>query len=172
VSTPAQICYLDTSVITTALVQSINHHSASLEYCRHAAAEAHTVCFSELLRLEYAHSLRVLPSQLDSATFRLHGLHRWDRQTVRERWYRRGWSQFDEFVNQFVRVIEVGLSRPILDSANHLMGSCNLGSYDAAHAATALAIGATELACVDSHFSRVNHLIAVRLIRDQPATAT
>jgi hypothetical protein len=114
----------------------------------------------------------VLPPQLDSETFRSHGLHRWDEQPVRERWYRRGWGQFDNFINQFARVTEIGLSRSILDSTNDLMGSCNLGSYDAAHVATALMFGATEFASVDGHFSRVSHLIAVRLIRDQPPSLT
>lgn len=66
----------------------------------------------------------------------------------------------------FTLVTEYGLTRTILDSASDLMASCNLGSYDAAHVATALASGATEIAAVDGHFSRVNHLIAVRLIRD------
>lgn len=158
--------YLDTSVITTALVESIGHHRAALDYCQRLGAERSSVCYSELLRLEYAHFLRVLPAQLDPVTIRTYDLHRWDRLSVRERRFRRGWEQFDTFMSGFTLVTEYGLTRTILDSASDLMASCNLGSYDAAHVATALASGATEIAAVDGHFSRVNHLIAVRLIRD------
>lgn len=69
-------------------------------------------------------------------------------------------------MSEFTLVTEYGLTRTILDSATDLMASCNLGSYDAAHVATALAAGASEIAAVDGHFSRASHLIAVRIIRD------
>jgi predicted nucleic acid-binding protein len=166
------MCYLDTSVVTTALLPSINHHSAALEYCRNVAEQRGSVCFSELLRLEYAQFLRIVPSRLDIATQRAQGVHRWDRQSVRERWFRRGWDQFDGFTEQFARTTEFGITRNILDTAIDLMVSCNLGSYDAAHVATALASGATEIATVDGHFSRVSHLIAVRIVRDPQAASS
>ncbi len=75
-------------------------------------------------------------------------------------------------MSEFPRVAEYGLTRTILDASNDLMASCNLGSYDAAHVATALAAGATEIAAVDGHFSRASHLIAVRLIRDPQAVSS
>jgi predicted nucleic acid-binding protein len=73
---------------------------------------------------------------------------------------------FDNLMAQANHVREIALDRAILGAANDLMATCNIGSYDAAHVATALAVGATEVAAVDGHFSRVSHLIPVRLIRD------
>ena len=169
-STPARVCYLDTSVVTAAMVAAENHRAA-LEYWQELALADASVCFSELLRLKYAHFLRGLPSRLGYATQRTFGLHRWERQSVRENWYRIGWRLFDNLMSQVGHVRETALDRSILDTSNDLMATCNIGSYDTAHVATALAVGATELAAVDGHFSRASHLMTVQRIRDsQPGS--
>jgi predicted nucleic acid-binding protein len=162
---------LDTSVVTAAIVAAENHRAAH-EYWQELALADAAICFSELLRLEYAHFLRGLPARLDYTTQRGFGLHHWERQSVRENWYRLGWRLFDDLMSHIGYVREIALDRSILDFSNDLMAACNIGSYDAAHVATALAVGATELAGVDGHFSRVSHLIPVRIVRDSQAASS
>jgi predicted nucleic acid-binding protein len=165
------VCYIDTSVVTAAIVAAENHRAAQ-EYWQELALSGASICFSELLRLEYAQFLRGLPSRLDYASQRTFGLHRWERQTVRENWFRLGWRLFEDLMAGVSYVREIALDRSILDTSNDLMIACNIGSYDAAHLATAIEAGAIELAAVDGHFTRASHLMSVRLIRDSQTSST
>jgi predicted nucleic acid-binding protein len=104
------VCYIDTSVVTAAIVAAENHRAAQ-EYWQELALSGASICFSELLRLEYAQFLRGLPSRLDYASQRTFGLHRWERQTVRENWFRLGWRLFEDLMAGVSYVREIALDR-------------------------------------------------------------
>jgi predicted nucleic acid-binding protein len=168
----ADLVYFDTNVITTALAPGLPHHRAARDFCDGVIHDRNPVAFSELLRLEYAHYLRAIPGSYDPATLRSLGLHRWEREDVRRRWLRSGFSDFERFVSQFAAISEVMLTRDIIDYATDLMIICNLGSYDAADVATAISIGASRIATLDKQFVRARSVIDVQIIaEDEPPDA-
>lgn len=169
---PIESCYADTSLLVTALVSNIEHHQAAIDFCNLLIADGATVYISELVRLEFSNSYRRLIGSLPPDVFREHGLRRWDKSaTVRQRWLDRGKESLEDLVLRFERTLEVQLTRELIDEAHRLMGSHNLQSYDAAHVATAIAAGATDLAAVDGHFERADGLVTVHIVRD-PTSVT
>ena len=163
-----QAVYFDTSLITTAAIQpAVEHHEAAISFCERTIAARSSVYFSELMRLEYAQALRALSTTVDEATRRAFRLHRWDQVGVRRQWMEYGSQRLDVFLSQFDWV-EVALDRDAINAARDLMISCNLSSYDAAHVATALSLGITDLAAVDGHFERASHLLTIHTVRTPP----
>jgi predicted nucleic acid-binding protein len=158
--------YLDTSLVTTAMTTDIEQHEAARVYCENLVRQSSAVTFSELLRLEFAHHLRVVVRSLHPQTIRLYGLHRWEREPIRRHWIDTSFNRFETFLSLFADVQEVRLTREIIEYANELMITCNLDSYDAAHVATALATGATRIVTLDRHYERVRHIIDVHIIPD------
>ncbi|HUG15325.1 MAG TPA: PIN domain-containing protein, partial [Thermomicrobiales bacterium] len=108
--------------------------------------------------------------RLTDSTYREFRLDRWDQIRVRQRWVDYGNDLLEVFLREY-RWVEVALDRDIIDEARQLMVSCNLSSYDAAHVATALSLGITDLAAVDSHFEHAGHLLTVHTIRSTPAVS-
>jgi predicted nucleic acid-binding protein len=64
--------------------------------------------------------------------------------------------------------LEIDLNQRILDTALDLMATYQLKSNDAIHVATALAVGATEIATADADFLAIQGIggLAVTLIRE------
>jgi len=158
--------YLDTSIVTTALYDNFEFHDAARGFCGSLVRDHHPVCFSELLRLEYAHSLRRIVGTLDPGSLRSLGLHRWERAHVRRRWIDAGFDRFERFIAQFALAQEIALTRETIDYATELMVFHNLDSYDAAHIATALSVGASHIVALDRHYGRVRNIIDVHIIPD------
>jgi predicted nucleic acid-binding protein len=156
--------YFDTSLLTTAVFRPIVHHEAAERFSQDVLLSGRSVYISELIWLEYAHALRSMSSNIDEATQREYHLHRWDLAHVRSRWVNHGVALLRAFLARF-DTYEVPFERHIVDDAIEIMVSCNLSSYDAAHVATALSLGITELAAVDSHFERASHLLTVHTVR-------
>lgn len=164
-----EACYLDTSFLTTAIYSSLKHHRAAAAFAQRLFADNTTVYISELVRLEFAQSLKKLCSQVDQATRDHFRLQHWDRQDVRERWIEVGVSLLDSFLSQF-NYVELSITPAIVEDACSLMGKVNLSSYDATHVALALAAGVSNLAANDDHFERASGLLTFHHTYD-PADA-
>jgi predicted nucleic acid-binding protein len=159
-------CYLDTSLLSAAIVGHSAHHPAAQAFCEHLIAADVPIVVSELVYLEYANFLRTLVGRLPPAVARSHGLHRWERSPpIRERWLGAGMTELDTFMRRFAAVDTLALTQPTIDAARLIMATCNLASYDAAHVVTALSAGASHLAAVDDHFSRAGQFLEVAVIR-------
>ena len=129
--------------------------------------DAGTVIYvSQLVRLEYAHSLKRLAPKLDEETQRRFQLHLWDRQRVRERWMTHGFGLLNDFLDQFAYA-ELGMTHQVVDDALRLIGTINLESYDAAHAALALAAEVRNFATIDTHFMRPQGMLTVHIVHDR-----
>lgn len=90
---------------------------------------------------------------------RLWRLHRWgDLQDVRENWYEHCIRSYEHLLGQFNESIEVSISREIIANVLDIMTVFQLDSYDAIHAATALATGTRALATMDSDFVRLSSI--------------
>jgi hypothetical protein len=124
-SPPIASCYLDTSLTTTAIFTTIEHHQAAAGFCQQLFAFNATIYFSELLRLEYAEFFRRLQERVDAATRSHFRLQRWDLPHVRARWLEHGFRRFEQFINQFAAAREVALTRAIIDDAHRLMATHN-----------------------------------------------
>jgi predicted nucleic acid-binding protein len=158
--------YLDTSLITAATSRAFSHHEKALAFSAESVIAKRNVLVSEFMRVEYGHHLRVVERWMDRQSFRSHGLHRWDRESIRRRWVTQGMTALDAFLHQFASVQEVSLSRDIIDQAAEIMVICNLDSYDAAHVATALTAGASRIVTLDRELVRARSVIDVFLIPD------
>lgn len=71
---------------------------------------------------------------------------------------RRSRREFDTLLRTFAVVYEVPYRSAIWQHAVQLMSLHNLRSYDAAHVATALAVGVSDFASVDSDYLRISEL--------------
>lgn len=156
--------YFDTSLLTTAIFPPVEHHQAAERFSDNVLRSGASVYISELIWLEYAHALRRMSANIDEVTRREFRLERWDLTHVRHRWIDYGISLLRDFLARF-DTYEVPIERSMMDLALEIMVSCNLSSYDAAHVATALSLGVTDLAAVDGHFERASHLLTVHTIR-------
>jgi predicted nucleic acid-binding protein len=159
-------CYLDTSLLSAAIVNHSAHHAAAAAFCEQLITSGTTVVISELVYLEYANFLRTLVGQLAPGVARAHGLHRWERQPqVRLNWIEVGAGQFETFMRRFAAVEGIALTQPTIIAARRMMAVCNLASYDSVHVVTALSAGVSHLAAVDDHFARARDLLDVIIVR-------
>ncbi|HUG60954.1 MAG TPA: type II toxin-antitoxin system VapC family toxin [Methylomirabilota bacterium] len=162
--------YLDTSVVSTALISAIPHHNASHRFLAGLVESETTVVFSQILRLEFSQFWFRLPksSYLDAETVRTFQLRAWDRRSaVREQWMTEGVAQFNALLARFPGFAEAPFDLLTWSLGNDLMARYRLRSHDAVHAATALRSGVLDFASVDGDFRRVPNL-RLRLLRDQP----
>ena len=159
-------CYLDTSLITAAMIESVENHVAARDFCARLVADNATVWISELVRLEYLHFLRLICPKLAPEIIRQYGLNNWHRIGVRRNWIALNMADFDAFMSQFAVAHELALTRGIVDEGQRLMIDLNLPSNDAAHVATALAVATRDIAAIDAHFSRAQGSLTVHIVRD------
>jgi predicted nucleic acid-binding protein len=158
--------------MSSAKMPGVLHHHAASKYRDALIAQGSTVWYSELLRLEFPQVLVAVgndPRQLSGAVRRRFRLQHWGRlEDVRREWLREGMDQFESFVRRFDEVYEADIDEIIRENALEIMARCQIRSYDAIHASTALAVGCTELVTVDADFIAVHEagIINVRLIRD------
>jgi predicted nucleic acid-binding protein len=104
------------------------------------------------------------PTALSQRERRRRRLHRWgDLREVRSDWYRYCFDGYEELLDQFSAVEELAINRSIIESARDLMSDYQVNSYDAIHAATALAIGASMLATMDAGFLKLTTIPSLTL---------
>jgi predicted nucleic acid-binding protein len=150
-----QVVYLDTSLVAAAVAE-IRQHAAVQAFLDGLRQGNSQVFVSDLVRVELAQAIKAIannPNAIPQRTRRKWKLHRWgDLQQVREDWYEYCFTNYDTLLAQFVTAEEVALSRSVIESAIELMAAFQIASYDAIHAATALAAGASTLATLDADF--------------------
>ena len=66
-----------------------------------------------------------------------------------------GLTELERLLGQFHEVLEIPLDQAIIDSSVALMCECQIASYDAVHAATALDIGVSHVVTADADFLRI-----------------
>jgi predicted nucleic acid-binding protein len=165
---------LDTSFIVHALIESQSLHGPCSTFLERLVAEEVTVVVSELLEVELA-----------EVTFRIALTERWGRAWRRHRTdgrvRRRGQRLLDDVQGRYRLLLDAVTEAPIplapvAGSAARLMTDCGLASYDAVHAATAVAAGADAIVTTDSGFGLLppsllaiytnrRHLAACRALR-------
>lgn len=167
---PHQV-YLDTSLVTAAIIAGIPHSVASAEFCRRLAVEGRPVFFSQILRLEITQAFMNLvnrPGQLPADIQEEFGLAAWNENfLVREGWLRFCIAQLEDFLGQFEEVFELPFTPSIWRRSVGIMALDRLRSHDAIHVATAREYGIISFVTGDDHFLRISDL-EVLLIRDDP----
>jgi predicted nucleic acid-binding protein len=125
------------------------------------------VVVSDLVQIELAQAAKGAandPTTLSQRERRRRRLHRWgDLRDVRSEWYRYCFDGYDELLDQFSAVEELAINRSIIESARDLMSDYQVNSYDAIHAATALAIGASTLATMDVGFQKLSPISVLKI---------
>lgn len=153
--------YLDSSVFVAAIIGGDPHSAACTRYCADLAAHNATVCFSELARLEIAHVIRRLATTnaAPQDLYRHYRLSRFNtNRMIRQRWMQFGMGEFDALLRTFFVAYEAPYQSAIWRQSIQLMALHNLRSYDAAHIATALALGVADFTSVDGDYARVSGL--------------
>jgi predicted nucleic acid-binding protein len=129
------------------------------------------VVVSDLVQIELAQAAKGAandPTTLSQRERRRRRLHRWgDLREVRSDWYQYCFEGYDELLDLFSAVEELAINRGLIESALDLMSDYQINSYDAIHAATALAIGASMLATMDAGFLKLAPIssLTIHLIR-------
>jgi len=166
--------YLDTSLATAAVIQGTKSHNIASTFCAQCATSGTRVYFSQLLRIELLQAIRsvgTLYGSLPEEIRRERRLARWGRDIeIRRSWMQYGVDGFSTLIDQFAEVYELPLTDDIWVRSADLMVTCQIDSYDAVHAATALELGVYDLATIDAHFTRVAEL-TVHLLRDSEPDA-
>lgn len=147
---PAVIA-LDTSLVVEALIESQPLHSVCSQFLVRLAETDTTVVTSDLLEIELA-----------EAAFAIALKERWGgtwrRHRTDGRVRRRGRRLLDEVISRHeallssLTTITVPVGR-VTASAAELMARHGLASYDAVHAASAIAAGAEAIATTDTGFA-------------------
>lgn len=161
--------YLDTSVVAATVIAGSPHHLAARAFCDEIVRSELNVYISQFLSLELLQAIRTIatdPAALPEITRRCHRLERWGVDLdVREAWMDYGVREYDALCQSFVNFFEIPMRSEDWRNSIALMCQYHLKSYDACHAATALALGVHDLATIDAHFTRVSEL-TVHLIRN------
>jgi predicted nucleic acid-binding protein len=164
-SAPILDVYLDTSVITAAIVQGSAHHRAAREYCDALVSSASRVYISRLVRIELLRAIRILaavPENLPGSVRRRHRMGHWGNDiVVHEQWMRSGIERCEALPGDFIEMYELPLDYPDWDRVAELMAAFHLSSYDAVHVATAFEAGIHTIASVDADYTRVTSLNVV-----------
>ena len=160
--------YLDTSLVAAAVLVGSPHHRAARAYCEQVAAQQRNVYFAQFLRIELLQAIRMIgtdPTALPEVMRRRNRLGKWGFDAdVRHAWLAYGVAQFEQLLGEFAAVAELPWSVPAWTRSMEIMWRCQVKSYDAFHAATALEHGIFSFATVDGHFTRIDEL-AVELVR-------
>ncbi|HEY7060014.1 MAG TPA: type II toxin-antitoxin system VapC family toxin [Chloroflexota bacterium] len=169
---PARI-YLDTSIVVAAMIGGVAHSAPSCEFCQRLAVAGSQIYYSQLLPLEVVEAIKNLvvrrPAQLPEHLRRRYRLDDWESdRVVRQRWLAFGIRQFDAFLDQFDRVVELPLHETIWRRSIRLMSQYKLRSYDAVHLATAKEHNLRHFATVDRWFAAVTSP-RIWLTRDAPS---
>jgi predicted nucleic acid-binding protein len=143
---------LDTSFVVRALIESEPLHGACASFLDRIVDAGVAVVTSELLEVELA-----------EAAFAIALKERWGRGwwTHRSdgRARRRAQRLLDETTGRYASLGQSAAAHvsipigPVTDDALHLMGCCGLASYDAVHAASAIAGGAEAIVTTDTGFA-------------------
>lgn len=149
---PATVA-LDTSFVVEALIESQRLHVPCRDFLDRLVASGPTVVTSDLLSVEMA-----------EAVFAIALKERWGREW---RWHRsdgrarRKARRLLDDVNTRFRTVLAPLDHvsvpvaPVADAAMNIMGNYGLASYDAVHAAGAIASGAEAIITKDTDFARL-----------------
>jgi predicted nucleic acid-binding protein len=165
-----EVLALDTSFVVEALIESQPLHSACAGFIERLVDAGTTVVTSDLLEIELA-----------EAAFAIALKERWGRQwrqrRVDGRVRRRGRRLLEEVISRHrlllssVPHVSMPLGR-IADAAASLMTEYGLASYDAVHAASAIAAGAEAVVTTDTGFARLpSALLAMYTDRSRVASS-
>ena len=165
-----EVLALDTSFVVEALIETQPLHSICAGFVERMVEAGPTVVTSELLDVELA-----------EAAFAIALKERWGRQwrkrRVDGRVRRRGRRLLAEVMSRYelmvssVTHLPVPLGR-IADSAATLMTDYGLASYDAVHAASAIAADAEAIVTTDTGFARLpSSLLAMYTDRSRLASS-
>lgn len=149
---PAEIA-LDTSFVGHALIASQPHHAVCLAFLRRIAEEGSRIWFNRLLEIE----LREVAFR--AALVERHG-RRWMRYRHDGRARRYAASVLARVEESWSNVLDVSRwarveLHEVSDGVSSLMRTYGLSSYDAVHAATAIAAGVRDLATLDTGFAAI-----------------
>lgn len=144
---------LDTSFVVEALIETQRLHGPCRDFLERLAESGPTVVTSELLRVEVA-----------EAAFAIALKERWGRDWRRHRSdgrarrkARRLLESVDARLGTILKPLD-HVSVPlaaVVDAAEGVMGDYGLASYDAIHAASAIAAGAEAIVTKDTDFARL-----------------
>jgi predicted nucleic acid-binding protein len=171
-----QDIYLDTSIVASAMIAGVAHHTSCAAFCEPLVANDCRVYFSQLLRMEIAETIKNFAvrnqgAQLPEAVREQYRLDQWTKSfDVRWRWLLYGLSQLDALLGRFTQVIELPVRANLWEDSIEIMDRWQLGSNDALHVATARHHGLRYLATTDRGLQAVTNPM-IWLIRDPPGIA-
>jgi predicted nucleic acid-binding protein len=149
---PPDHAVLDTSYVVEALLSGQTYHEECAEALEHVVELSRQVSYSSLLELELIEACYqvALRDQYDKG---------WKQARRDGRARRRASRIAEEALAAWSELVGLGFDRveasAVADEVPHLMHRYALGSYDAVHAATALAVRADGLIALDTAFARV-----------------
>jgi predicted nucleic acid-binding protein len=155
---PPEFIVLDTSIAIEAVLASQPHHAACLRLVEQLAEAGTRVLISDILLAEFAEGIYKVVLR------ERHGNRRWQRYWTDGRARRRAARLLAAALEDWQAMCTtlvwnaVALSE-VSDWVEALMSAFGLHSYDAAHAGSALAAGADDLATLDRGFGRVSETV-------------
>jgi predicted nucleic acid-binding protein len=142
---------LDTSFVVEALIETQRHHASCRDFLDRVADAGATLVTSELLAVELAEA--VFAIALKARWGRAWREHRTDGRTRRRarQLLAETSARYDALVSSLDHVsVPIG---HVTHAAGALMTDWGLASYDAVHAASAIAAGAQAIATTDTGFA-------------------
>ena len=165
-----EVLALDTSFVVEALIETQPLHAVCAGFVERIVEAAPTVATSELLEVELAEAAFAI-------ALKERWGRRWRQRRVDGRVRRRGRRLLTEVSSRYellrssVTHIPVPVGR-IADAAATLMTDYGLASYDAVHAASAIAAGAEAIVTTDTGFARLpSSLLAMYTDRSRVASS-
>lgn len=159
--------YLDTSIISFAMMEHTLFHSSSLAYCERLIAERVVVMIAEIHTIEILQALVAIgndPKQVQGSIRRQYRLHRWgDEEHVRRRWLNDGFQRYQAFLKRFASVVFLEVTGPVRLTTVEYMARFKLKSADAMHLALANAAQATVLVTADRDYEAAAGQTLVRI---------